>query len=92
MARSRKVDDNHHEIVVALTRAGCGIIDMSAIGKGCPDLCVARAGVVYVIEIKNPKARGKLNPMQKQWHAKFGSQAPVHVVYSAEEALKVVGL
>jgi Holliday junction resolvase len=92
MRFSCKVDKNQPEIVAALRASGCGVLDLSAIGGGCPDICVARGGVVYLIEIKNPKTKGKLSPLQKKWHAKFGAQAPVHVVYSVDDALRVVGL
>jgi hypothetical protein len=38
--RAAKVDANHGEIVKALRSAGCGVLDLSAVGNGCPDLLV----------------------------------------------------
>jgi hypothetical protein len=60
MRRAAKVDANHADIVKALRAAGCGVLDLSKVGNGCPDLLV-HAGVTVLMEIKDgskpPSAR-----------------------------------
>jgi hypothetical protein len=84
----RKKDANQNEIVEALERYGCSVIDASAIGGGCPDIFVGKNGVTLLIEIKNPNAKGKLNKLQERWHA--GWKGQVAVVYTIAEAIKIV--
>lgn len=86
MRTAAKRDGNESEIVAALEGVGCSVTRLSQ--KGVPDLLVARQGVNFLIEVKEPK--GKLTEDQETfiWNWK-GSVA---VVRSVEEALEVVGL
>lgn len=86
----RKKDANQEEILRALEQVGCSIIDASAVGGGCPDLVVGRAGVTYLIEIKNPNTKGKLNKLQQRFFDTWKGQ--VDVAYTIEDALRIVGL
>lgn len=96
MRRAAKVDANHAEIVKALRSAGCWVLDLSAVGQGCPDLLVH--GPTYswdfrLIEIKDgnkPPSARKLTPAQIEFHA--GCRGPVVVVNSVAEALAAVGV
>ena len=87
----RKKDANQNEIVAALGKVGASVIDASAIGGGFPDLIVGRAGKTYLIEVKNPKTKGKLNALQKRWHKDWRG-SPVQVVRTVDEALEAIGL
>lgn len=87
MRRAAKVDSNQEQIVSALRAAGATVQSLAAIGKGCPDLLVAKSGGMWLIEVKSGK--GKTNELQAKWH--IGWNAPVHVVYGPEEALRVIG-
>lgn len=83
----RRVDANQAEVVDAIRKAGYEIIDLARVGGGVPDLVVlAPDGWIHLMEIKNPKSRGKLNKLQQEWHAKWRGEKPI-VVNSAEEAL-----
>ena len=53
-----------------------------------PDLLVALAGRLFLLEIKNPETKGKVN----EWQIAFHKRYPVTVVHSLEEALVAVGL
>lgn len=86
----RKKDANQNEIVAALEKVGCSVIDASAIGGGFPDLIVGRAGENYLLEIKNPETKGKLNELQEDFFASWRGQTVV--VHSVAEALDVVGI
>lgn len=96
MRRAAKVDANHAEIVAALRSAGCWVMDLSAVGKGCPDLLVHGPTWPWhltLLEIKDgskPPSERKLTPAQVKFHA--GCNAPLMVVTSADEALAAMGI
>jgi Holliday junction resolvase len=85
--RAAKVDANQEQVVSALRAAGATVQSLAAIGKGCPDLLVAFRQAMYLLEVKAGK--GKANEMQQKWHIEWN--APVFVVYGAEDALKAIG-
>ena len=85
--RAAKVDANQDAIVCALRAAGASVQSLAAIGKGCPDLLVARAGLMWLMEVKRGAA--KPNPAQYDWHANW--MADVHVVRTPDDALRVIG-
>jgi Holliday junction resolvase len=85
--RAAKVDANQEQIVSALRAAGASVQSLAQIGKGCPDLLAAFRGALYLIEVK--RGKGKVNDMQAKWHAEW--KADVHVVYGADDALRVIG-
>jgi Holliday junction resolvase len=88
--RASKVDSNQSEIVDALRAAGCSVLDLSGVGKGMPDICAAKDGINYLMEIKNPKTYGKLSKRQIEWHDTWRGQ--VAIVRSVDEALRVIGV
>jgi hypothetical protein len=83
-----KVDANQHAIVKALRAAGAIVQPIHEIGKGCPDLLVAFNGTWYVVEVKNGTT---LTPQEWEWAKRFSAGAPVWVVHSPEDALKMIG-
>jgi hypothetical protein len=83
-----RVDANQTQIVSALRAAGASVQSLARIGKGCPDILAARAGQMWLFEIKHGK--GKTNELQDKWH--IGWNAPVHVVYGPDDALRVLGV
>ena len=96
MRRAARVDANHAEIVGALRSAGCWVLDLSAVGQGCPDLLVhgpTHPWDLVLIEIKDgakPPSERKLTPAQVKFHA--GCNAPLRVVTSVDEALAAAGV
>lgn len=89
MRRAAKVDDNHPAIVNALRRAGCNILSLAALGKGCPDLLVHRAGKLVLLEIKDGSKVPSKQRLTKH-QCKFRQQWPVSVVKSEEEAITTI--
>lgn len=85
--RAAKVDANHEQVVSALRAAGASVQSLARIGNGCPDILAALGNQMYLMEIKHGK--GKTNELQDKWH--IGWNAPVHVVYGPDEALRVIG-
>jgi hypothetical protein len=94
MRTNAKVDANHAEIVAALRAAGAQVQSLAAVGRGVPDVLVARHGVWFVLEIKDgakSPSRRKLTEDELAWHEMFAPHAPVHVVETVEQALAAVG-
>ena len=91
MRYAARIDDNQISIVRALRKAGCRVLSLAAVGKGCGDLLVNRAGVLYLLEIKDgdkyPSQR-KLTPHQIKFHQEWD----VHVVNDISQALIAVGV
>jgi hypothetical protein len=87
MRHLHRVDSNQADIIAALNRAGCTTLSLTSIGSGCPDLLVARAGQMWLLELK---ADSELAQSQIAWIN--GWNAKVHVVRSVDEALAAVGL
>lgn len=96
MRRAAKRDDNHAQIVSALRAAGCGVLDLGAVGKGCPDLLVhppmfPDCRMAVLMEIKNLKGRGnKLTKDQVKFHSEW--KGWIHTVTSVDEALAAMGI
>ncbi len=88
MRRSAKVDANQHPIVKSLKEIfgpSC-VLDLSAVGKGCPDLAIGVRGKTLLLELKTDK--GTLTPSQIRFHRTWDGH--VAVVHTLEEALKVI--
>lgn len=96
MRRAAKVDANHAEIVAALRSAGCGVLDLSAVGNGCPDLLVHgptypwRHTLMEVKDGRKPPSARKLTPDQERFHEAW--KGFIYVVRSVEEALAAAGV
>jgi len=82
-----RVDTNQPEIVAALRKAGCSVQHLHMVGAGCPDILAGKNGVNYLFEIKMPGA--SLTPAELGWIGTW--QGDAHVVYTAEQALKIIG-
>lgn len=85
----RGKDANQDEIVEALEKVGCTVLDLSAIG-GVYDILAGRLGINYLIEIKNPETRGKLSKSQEDFYQWWHGQRAVAT--TVEEALFIVGV
>lgn len=96
MRRAAKVDSNHGEVVAALRAAGCGVLSLAAVGRGCPDLLVHSPKwpfTTVLIEVKDgskPPSARKLTPDQEAFHAKW--EGPIWVVTTADQALEAMRL
>ena len=85
-------DATQAPIVAALRGLGYGVVNLSLLGQGIPDLLVASPDGrrLWLIEVKDAQGKNRVNPAQQRFAAKF--PAPVHVVRSVEDVLRVVGL
>ena len=95
LRRVARVDANQSAIVGALRAAGAWIVDLSGVGKGCPDLlvCGPAQRVWVLLEIKDgdkAPSRRKLTAAQVGFHR--DCPAPLFVVTNIDEALAAVGV
>lgn len=93
MRRAARVDGNHSQMVAALRQAGVCVVDLSGVGKGCPDLLWSLAGRCGLIELKDPrqpKSRQRLRESQQAFKTQW--QASYAVVGTLEQAFFAVGL
>ncbi len=91
MRKRGRVDGNHGEIVATLRKWGVSVQSLADIGGGCPDLLCSRAGVNYLLEVKDGSripSEKRLTPDEKAWHKKWSGQ--VAVVETVHQALNVV--
>lgn len=96
MRRAARTDHNHAAIMRALKDAGCGVVDLSAVGGGVPDLLVhpptfPDCRMVVLLEIKDgakSASRRTLTPAQQKFHA--GWKGWLFTVTSVDEALAAV--
>lgn len=77
-----KVDGNHAAIVEALRATGWKVRSLASVGRGMPDLLIARHGIVRLVEVKTPK--GTLTPHQVKM---VDEGWPVVILRSVDEAL-----
>lgn len=84
MRRAAKRDLNEQVIVQAFRRLGWSVAYLS--GPGCPDLLVAKAGRLVLVEVKGK--RGRLTPAQIAWHAAWGIYG-LEVVRSVDDVIAI---
>lgn len=93
MRRAARTDANQIQVVSALRAAGAKVQDLSAVGKGVPDLLCQYQGTFYLIEVKDGRktpSQRKLTPDQVKWHEEWKC-AFLGVVENPEQALKFIG-
>jgi hypothetical protein len=90
MRRSAKKDDNHNAIRDSLLRSGFSVMETHQLGDGKIDMVVALRKRTVVVEIKNPKTKGKLNDLQQTFFDLW--QGEKIVARCAEDVLKLFGL
>lgn len=92
MRRAARTDANHTQIVRLFERLGFSVADTSGVGGGFPDIVVGRAGLNYLVEIKDgdkPTSERKLTPKQVDFHGAWRGQ--VCVVQSEDDVIKHLG-
>ncbi len=94
--RAAKTDVTQAEIVKKLRSLGCLVQDLSAVGKGVPDLLVLLpCSKLVFVEVKSDtktshRATGKaLTPRQEEFH-KAWRRAPLFIVRTVDEASMLV--
>jgi hypothetical protein len=94
MRRAARTDANQQAVVEVLRQVGATVQSLAAIGNGCPDLLVGYKNQTYLMEVKDGQkapSEKRLTDDQVQWHNVW-SGGSLNVVYSPENALKVIGV
>lgn len=88
MRRAARVDGNHAAVRRGLEQIGATVIDLAAVGGGCPDMLVGYQGRNLLLEIKDgsksPSQR-RMTTAQLELHASWRGQCAV--VESVEQAI-----
>ncbi len=89
MRTRARVDKNQPEIVAAFRKLGYSVLHLHQIGKGCPDLLVAKDGVSTLVEVKDgdkPPSARKLTPDEREFHDTW--RGNIVIINSVDEVLK----
>lgn len=87
----RKVDDNQKEIVEAFKKLGYSVAHTHIVGKGFPDIVVAKHKKTTLVEIKDgkkPLSKRKLTPDELKFHDSW--QGDLKIIESVEDVIKFV--
>jgi Holliday junction resolvase len=92
MPRKARVDANQQEIVSAFRKCGFSVTHLHSIGKGVPDLLVAKNGHTALVEVKDgnkPPSARKLTDDQERFIGKW--RGVVHIVATVDDVLRIAG-
>lgn len=92
--RAARVDANQREIVKVLNQLGASVVNLSAVGKGVPDLAVGFRGHTFFMEIKDgkkPLSQQRLTPFQIKFRETWNG-GEIHTVNSVDSLLMVMKL
>lgn len=91
MRKIARRDRNHQEIVKAFESLGCSVLDLAAVGSGCPDILIAKHGRSCLIEVKDgtkcPSQR-RLTEQQARFHSLWNGD--LRVVTTIEDVSSIV--
>lgn len=89
MRHNPRRDANAAQIILALQKCGCAVLDLEKLGGGCPDIIVFYRDRARFLEIKT--AKGALSWRQKNWRNAWTGPPPI-TVRTIDEALAAVGI
>ena len=87
-----RTDENQPEIVEALRAHGYQVVILADVGRGFPDLVVAKGGLHWLCEVIAPAKAAKyrrtdgLTPMQVEFHRRWRGP-PIISARTVEQAL-----
>ena len=83
--QKKRVDLDQRAVISQLEGMGFSVLNLSAVGRGCPDLLVGKDGKNFLIEIKSEK--GTLTPAQVEFHKNWQGHCGVVKLESLGEFL-----
>ena len=90
MSFPKKVDNNQLEIVKAFRSMGATVLNLSGVGKGCPDLLIGyknKPSVLVEIKSKTGKFTEPQLKFMEQWQG-----GPVNRIDSVDGAIRLIKL
>lgn len=89
MSFPKKVDNNQLEIVKVFKSLGATVLNLSGVGKGCPDLLIGYKGISVLVEIKSKT--GKFTEPQLKFMEQWQGGA-VNRIDSVDGAIRLIKL
>jgi Holliday junction resolvase len=89
MSFPKKVDNNQLDIVKTFRSMGATVLNLSAVGKGCPDLLIGYKGISVLVEIKSKT--GKFTEPQLKFMEQWQGGA-VNRIDSIDGAIRLIKL
>ena len=89
MSFPKKVDNNQLDIVKAFRSMGATVLNLSAVGKGCPDLLIGYKGISVLVEVKSKT--GKFTEPQLKFMEQWQGGA-VNRIDSVDGAIRLIKL
>jgi Holliday junction resolvase len=89
MSFPKKVDNNQLEIVKAFRSMGATVLNLSTVGKGCPDLLIGYKNISVLVEVKSKT--GKFTEPQLKFMEQWKGGA-VNRIDSVDGAIRLIKL
>lgn len=90
MVYAKRVDLNHTEIVKTLRSLGAGVVDMSRVGQGFPDLLIHFQNQSVLVEVKSGE-RKKFTQAQLKFISNWQGPAIVRI-NDVEGAVRLINI
>ncbi|CAB4123418.1 hypothetical protein UFOVP42_63 [uncultured Caudovirales phage] len=90
---AKRVDANQLQIKHTLIALGCSVLDLSSVGRGCPDLLVGYKGNSVLVEIKSSTKASFTEPQVKfmqEWRG--GAVSRIDSVDAAIRLIKMLDI
>ena len=89
MSFPKKVDNNQLEIVKTFRSMGATVLNLSGVGKGCPDLLIGYKNISVLVEVKSKT--GKFTEPQLKFMEQWKGGA-VNRIDSVDGAIRLIKL
>ena len=89
----KRVDENQNTIKHTLIALGCSVLDLSTVGRGCPDLLIGYKGNSVLVEIKSSAKATFTEPQIKfmqEWRG--GTVSRIDSVDAAIRLIKMLDI
>ena len=84
----KRVDENQRTITHTFIAMGASVLNLSTVGRGCPDLLIGYRGVSCLVEVKSSDKATYTEPQVKfmqEWRG-----GPVSRVDSVDAAIRLI--
>jgi hypothetical protein len=84
----KRVDENQRTITHTFIAMGASVLNLSTVGRGCPDLLIGYRGVSCLVEVKSSEKAAYTEPQIKfmqEWRG-----GPVSRVDSVDAAIRLI--
>lgn len=89
----KRVDENQKQLVHTFIALGCSVLNLSTVGKGCPDLLIGYRGKTVLVEIKSNSKATFTDPQIKfmqEWRG--GAVSRIDSVDAAIRLIKMLDM